>query len=196
MAFQAKGFEMMLCSIKGGKITFDNGSMSGDFFTETCKAFSESEAAKLTETSIAIADAKADILACDALYIPGGHACYTDLWDSTLCELIAAFYAANKAIGVDCHGPVALCNDELKKPDGTALVAGLTVTSFSDAEEAQLGVTEKIPYSTEQKLKTLGATFKAGDPWSSHVCTSGVLVTGQNPQSSEACAEAVMALMG
>ena len=33
------------------------------------------------------------------------------------------------------------------------------------------------------------------DPWNSKVCVDGKLITGQNPQSSEACAAAVIAAL-
>jgi putative intracellular protease/amidase len=47
----------------------------------------------------------------------------------------------------------------------------------------------------ESKMKELGALFKGGADWSSTVVTSGQLVTGQNPASSRACADAVTALL-
>ena len=37
--------------------------------------------------------------------------------------------------------------------------------------------------------------FESADAWNSKVTVSGKLVTGQNPQSSEACAEAVLGLL-
>ena len=37
-----------------------------------------------------------------------------------------------------------------------------------------------------------GGKYTKGDPWTSHVVVSGNLVTGQNPQSAEAFAEAVV----
>ena len=35
--------------------------------------------------------------------------------------------------------------------------------------------------------------YEKGDDWNSKCCVDGNLVTGQNPQSSEACAKAVLA---
>jgi putative intracellular protease/amidase len=195
LAFKEKGFDCVIASIKGGEITYDAGSLSGDFYTADCKKFAESADADLAKNSKAIADIKDEILAADALYIPGGHACYTDHWDATFCEIIAKFYADNKPIAVDCHGPACLCNPELKKADGTALVAGHDVCCFTDAEETALGALDNIPYSMEQALKALGANFKGGADWTSTVVVSGNLITGQNPASSKACADALLAKM-
>ena len=84
---------------------------------------------------------------------------------------------------------------ECQKADGTPLVAGLEVTCFSDVEEEQVGQTEAVkPFSgsNEQGLAGKGGKYSKGDPWTSHVVVSGNLVTGQNPQSAEAFAEAVV----
>ena len=84
---------------------------------------------------------------------------------------------------------------ECSKPDGTPLVAGLEVTCFSDVEEDQVGQTEAVkPFSgsNEQGLTGKGGKYSKGDPWTSHVVVSGNLVTGQNPQSAEAFAQAVV----
>ena len=44
----------------------------------------------------------------------------------------------------------------------------------------------------EDEFQKLGAVFKKGDPWTSHVCKAGNLITAQNPQSADACAAAVI----
>ena len=46
--------------------------------------------------------------------------------------------------------------------------------------------------SNEQGLAGKGGKYTKGDPWTSHVVVSGNLVTGQNPQSAEAFAQAVV----
>lgn len=92
-------------------------------------------------------------------------------------------------------GPVALCSDKVVKADGTPLVAGIDFTCFTDSEEAAVGATESIPFSMQQKLTELGGKFSGGADWGPTVCTAGKVVTGQNPASSAACAEAVIALL-
>lgn len=193
LAFKAAGFDVSVYSVKGGGIPFDSGSMIGDFFTAECKTFAQSQDALLAMDTLSVKAAKAEILSADALYLPGGHACYMDYHDDDLADVVMQFYAAGKVIGVDCHGPTVLCNDKLRKPDGTPLVQGHELTCFTNAEEVAVGAMETIPYSMETKLGELGATFKGGADWSSHVVVSGNLVTGQNPASSTAAAQAVIA---
>jgi putative intracellular protease/amidase len=76
--------------------------------------------------------------------------------------------------------------------DGTPLVAGRTVTSFTNDEETEAGFTEKMPFLLESRLKELGANFVEQPNWSNHVQVDGKLITGQNPQSSESAALAVI----
>ena len=196
LAFKKAGFDCTIYSIKGGEIPFDAGSLSSDFFTAECKEFSDNEEyIGLTKTSKSIAGNKEAIAACDCVYVPGGHACFNDGFDANLCEVIMTAYAAGKVIGMDCHGPVCLVGPDLKKPDGTALIAGHECTAFSDEEEKAIGVLDNIPFSVEHKMKELGATFKCGPSWTPFVVVSGKLVTGQNPQSSAACAAACLKLL-
>ena len=101
--------------------------------------------------------------------------------------------AAGKVVAADCHGPIGLV--ECVKPDGTPLVAGLCVTAFSDAEEAAVGQTDNVPFLLEAKFKALGGLYQPGADWHANVAVAGKLVTGQNPQSSDACAAAVVKLL-
>ena len=99
-----------------------------------------------------------------------------------------------QVVAADCHGPIGLA--ECVKPDGSPLVAGLTVTGFSDAEEAQVGATEAVPFLIESKFKEQGAKqFVCAEPWTANAVADGRLVTGQNPQSSEACVKKVLELI-
>ena len=94
---------MNVYSVKGGKIPFDGGSLQGDFFTSDCKKFKEDGLEdKLCTTSAPVTSI--DVDANDALYIPGGHACYGDMMDDAVATLINKFVAANKIVAADCHG--------------------------------------------------------------------------------------------
>ncbi|GAH96442.1 unnamed protein product, partial [marine sediment metagenome] len=44
--------------------------------------------------------------------------------------------------------------------------------------------------------KTNGAEFERSADWAPHVVTDGLLITGQNPASSEPAAEALLAQLG
>jgi putative intracellular protease/amidase len=104
-----------------------------------------------------------------------------------------AQYAAGKIVCLDCHGPIALTN--CKKANGEALVKGLKVTGFTDAEEAAVGLTDKVPFLVEKKFRELGADFSAAADWNVNVCVDGKLITGQNPQSSAKCAQTVIGML-
>ncbi|WP_307190280.1 type 1 glutamine amidotransferase domain-containing protein [Geomicrobium sp. JCM 19039] len=105
-------------------------------------------------------------------------------------RLLQEFAEADKVIGAVCHGPAGLVNAELK--DGTPLVQGKTVTSFTDSEERGVELEDQVPFMLETKLKERGASFVVADDWAEHVQTDGKLVTGQNPQSSIRVAEEFM----
>ena len=148
---------------------------------------------KLEDIISAWNQGKADgLMSYDAIYLAGGHGCCTDFADNkTLKIAIEGMYKAGKIVAADCHGPIALA--QCVKPDGSPLVKGLTCTGFSDAEEAVVQQTGNVPFLIETKFKELGAKYEKAADWNSKACTDGNLVTGQNPQSSEACAKAVLA---
>ena len=74
--------------------------------------------------------------------------------------------------------------EQCVKSDGTPLVQGLNVTGFSCSEEAAVSYT--VPWVIENKFKEQGGNYSNGGDWTSHIQTAGNLLTGQNPQSSEA----------
>ena len=75
--------------------------------------------------------------------------------------------------------PTGLWISELAEPYTVFTKAGFDVTIASSG-------------SNEQGLAGKGGKYSKGDPWTSHVVVSGNLVTGQNPQSAEAFAQAVV----
>merc|ERR1719355_140850 len=76
-----------------------------------------------------------------------------------------------------------------KTADGVPVVKGKKVACFTDVEEGQVGLSEKVPFLLEAKMKELGATVEIADPWGDKAVQDGKLVTGQNPQSSVSCAK-------
>ena len=72
---------------------------------------------------------------------------------------------------------------------------GLKVAGFSDVEEGQVQHTEHVPFLIERKFVEQGGLYEKGDPWSAKAVRDGNLITGQNPQSSAACAELVLAAL-
>ena len=70
------------------------------------------------------------------------------------------------------------------------------MTGFTNSEEAAVELTEVVPFLVEDMLKTNGAEFERSADWAPHVVTDGLLITGQNPASSEPAAEALLAQLG
>ena len=94
-----------------------------------------------------------------------------------------------------CHAPAVLL--KAKSSNGEPLVQGKKVTGFSNSEEAAVGLTEIVPYLLEDQLKAMGGLYEKVDDWNSLVVSDGLIITGQNPGSSAAVAQAlVQALKG
>lgn len=116
----------------------------------------------------------------DALFLCGGHGTCVDFHASpALKRSVEILDATGKAVAAVCHDPVRL--PQCAEPDGTLLMQGRTVTRFTNSEEAT--------------VREQGGRYESGPKWSSKVCVNGTLVTGQNPQSSEVCAVAAIALL-
>ena len=127
----------------------------------------------------------------DAIFLPGGHGTMMDFaTDAELKRLLLDFAKTDKVIAAVCHGPAGLVG--AKKPDGTPLVAGKTITAFTDEEEIAVQLEKVVPFMLEATLRSEGANFVGGPLWSPHVEVDGNLITGQNPASSEAIANAVL----
>jgi putative intracellular protease/amidase len=127
----------------------------------------------------------------DAIYLPGGHAPMADLVrDADLGRLLVAANTRGATVAALCHGVAGLLSAEA--PDGAFAYAGRALTSFTDEEERQGGLGDGSPFLVESELRERGAVVRIGAPWSSTVVQDGNLITGQNPQSSTATAEAVL----
>jgi putative intracellular protease/amidase len=127
----------------------------------------------------------------DAVFYPGGHGPLWDLADDkNSIQLIEDFYNAQKPVAFVCHAPAALL--KVKAGNGQPLVKGKKVTGFSDTEEEAVGLTKVVPFLLEDELKKLGGHYSRGADWSSYTEQDGLLITGQNPASSEAVAKLLL----
>jgi putative intracellular protease/amidase len=127
----------------------------------------------------------------DAIFLPGGHGTMFDFPENVdLQRLLCGFAEANKVVAAVCHGPAGLVG--AISANGTPLVAGKTVTSFTNAEEDAAQLSQEMPFLLETRLRELGANFVAQENWKDHVEEDGNLITGQNPQSSARIAQAVV----
>ncbi|EGF32149.1 ThiJ/PfpI [Oxalobacteraceae bacterium IMCC9480] len=136
-----------------------------------------------------------DVSSVDAVFYPGGHGPLWDLAeDATSIKLIETLLAAGKPVAAVCHAPAALRHP--KGPDGKSVVAGKAVTGFTNTEEQAVGLTDIVPFLVEDMLRQNGGTYSKLADWEPYVVTDCLLITGQNPASSEPAAKALLKLLG
>jgi len=188
--FKDAGAEITLASPKGGQPPLDPKSDEPGAQTAATARF---KADSVSQAALAGTLKLADIRAADydAVFYPGGHGPLWDLAeDPDSIALIESMYAQGKPVAAVCHAPGVLRS--AKAADGSPLVAGKSVTGFSNTEEAAVGLTDIVPFLVEEELKSKGGRYSRGADWQSHVVRDGNLVTGQNPASSEAAAKSVL----
>jgi putative intracellular protease/amidase len=129
----------------------------------------------------------------DAVFVPGGIAPMADMPEAPeLKKVIADFYESNRVVGAVCHGPVSLLN--VKLSDGSYLVNGKNITSFTTEEEDNYARPD-VPFDLQTALTEQGAIFHITAPWSANSIADGNLVTGQNPASAKGVGEKIVALL-
>ncbi|MBD2114117.1 MULTISPECIES: type 1 glutamine amidotransferase domain-containing protein [Cyanophyceae] len=188
--FKDAGADITLASPRGGQPPLDPKSDAPDAQTEATDRFGQDPDAQqaLANTAVLSTLSATDY---DAVFYPGGHGPLWDLAaDTHSIALIEAFYGANKPVAAVCHAPGVLRH--AKAPDGSPLVQNKGVTGFTNSEEAAVGLTDVVPFLVEDMLKQNGGNYSKSDDWQTHVVHDGLLITGQNPASSEAAAQALL----
>lgn len=188
--FQDAGADITLASPKGGQPPIDPRSEEPDAQTPATIRFKQDKraATALAQTTTISSVSAGDY---DAVFYPGGHGPLWDLAeDRHSIKLIEAMDAARKIVAAVCHGPAVFRHT--KASDGSPLVKGKSVTGFSDAEEAAVGLTHVVPFPVEDMLKQNGGLYSKAANWRPHVVVNGNLITGQNPASAEGGARAVL----
>jgi putative intracellular protease/amidase len=187
------GAELTLASPAGGQPPLDPKSSAPDAQTEATRRFNgDREAQSVLAKTEKLADIKAGNF--DAVFYPGGHGPLWDLTeDRSSISLIESFVAANKPVAAVCHAPAVLIH--ALDAQGQPLVKGKRVTGFSNSEEAAVGLSDIVPFLLEDRLIELGAIYEKTDDWHPLAVIEGNLITGQNPASSEAVADALLGLL-
>lgn len=134
-----------------------------------------------------------DVSHYDGVFVPGGLAPMADMPEAPLLKkFIAEAWDRGAIVGAVCHGPVSLLN--VKLSDGSYLVRGKNMTSFTDEEEENYAKAD-VPFMLQSALVAQGAKFHAATPWSANSIADGKLVTGQNPASAKGVGEEMVALL-
>ena len=184
VVFEAAGYSVELASVRGGQIPLDGV----DGADAASLAFLEKHRASLAGSLAAV---DVDSGRYDAIFFAGGHGAMWDLpGDRAFSRASAAIYERGGVVATVCHGAAALVNVTLS--DGRPLVQGKQVSAFTNAEERAVGLDAVVPFLLEDKLTERGAEHVGAPMWQKQVVVSDRLVTGQNPASATAVAEAVI----
>ena len=181
------GADITIASPKGGQPPVDPKSEKADAQTPSTERFyKDTVLLDKVAHSLKLIDVKQKDY--DAVFYPGGHGPMWDLaTDKISIKLIEEFYNHQKPIAFVCHAPAALINT--KAINGNPLVKGKNLTGFSNTEEVAVKLSEIVPFLLEDELKKQGAHYTKGNDWGSYAKQDGLLITGQNPASSEAVAK-------
>ena len=187
------GADVTLATPKGGMPPIDPSSTTPDFQTDATRRYDQDKALQdLLSNTVKLEEISAEDY--DGVFYPGGHG---PLWDLTenkkSLQLIESFWAADKPVAAVCHAPAVLLH--AKDKNGEPLVKGKRVTGFTNTEEEGVQLTDVVPFLLEDELQNKGGNYSKGEDWGVHVVQDGLLITGQNPASSEKAAEKLLELL-
>lgn len=191
--FLDAGAAITIASPKGGQPPIDPSSDTPENQTPATIRFKADKNLQhiLSKTMLLSAMSADDY---DAIFYPGGHGPLWDLTNNTdSINLIEHFWLDKKPVVAVCHAPAALLNT--RDNAGEPLVKGKKVTGFSNSEEEAVQLTAVVPFLLETELKSKGGIYSKKDNWASHVVKDGMLITGQNPASSEAAAKELLKVL-
>lgn len=191
--FLDAGVSITIASPKGGQPPIDPSSDTADNQTPATIRFKADQDLQniLSETKV-LSTISADDY--DALFFPGGHGPLWDLTnDADSIQLIEHFWSSKKPVAAVCHAPAVFLN--VKDAAGEPLVKGKNVTGFTNSEEAAVQLTDVVPFLLEDELKNKGGIYTKKEDWASHIVKDGLLITGQNPASSEAAAKELLKIL-
>lgn len=180
--FRKKGFEVTVASLTGeiSPISPDSDNLAKDLIWDEAKK--ELNATKKLDTI--------DFNKYDAIVFPGGHGPMFDIAKSALVgKIVTEFAKRGKLIAAICHGPAAFLH---ATNDGVPLVSGQRITCYSNDEEQKIGKSALIPFFLEDALKEQGAFYVQEDSDEINVMVDKNIITGQNYQSSQEFANAIV----
>jgi putative intracellular protease/amidase len=183
-ALDKAGIAVEFASLKGGKPPEDGF----DGKDPVQSSFLESAAYRRLGRSRRLQDV--DVLDYDAIFFPGGLGPMGDVaTDALVKKAVRNAWDAGKVVAAVCHGPCAFLGVTLA--DGTPLVKGRKLTSFSTAEEENYAKND-VPFDLESALRDEGAEHSSAPPWQPKLVVDGRLITGQNPASGQLVGEAIV----
>jgi putative intracellular protease/amidase len=188
--FKDAGATITLASPRGGLPPLDPKSDTPDSQTKDTQRFKVDPAVQATLAQT-IELSKVSASDFDAVFYPGGHGPLWDLAeDASSIALIEAMLGAGKPVALVCHAPGVL--RDVKAVNGAPVVQGKAVTGFTNTEEQAAGLTKIVPFLVEDMLRTNGGNYSKVADWQPYIVKDGLLITGQNPASSEPAAKGLL----
>lgn len=189
-AFEDAGLTVDIASILGGPAPHDPGSLGPKRPASVERFVNSASAMAQVADSKVVVPAMADQYRL--FFLPGGHGTMWDFPQSgALATLLGLAFDRGAAIGAVCHGPSGLI--AAKRADGKSILHDKHVNSFTNAEEAAVGLTDVVPFLLETRIRDLGGLFENAPNFQPYAVRDGQLVTGQNPMSSAAVADELLA---
>lgn len=202
LAFEEAGLQVELASPRGGRIEIDaysdprnpDGGAVEDL--RTLAFLERPDMIGRLEATLPVAGLSPE--SYDAILLLGGLGpVFTFRGDPDLQALFLAFHDEGKVAATLCHGAALLL--DLRTPEGRPFIEGRRMTGFTAAEETildrNIGMSRFNPYWIEEEAKALGADFQSGPPYEAFVMADGLLITGQQQQSSALLARTILAAL-
>ena len=185
------GYAVDLATPKGGKAPIDPSSRDLDD-DDNARFISDVKMKSQLKDTRALKDVRLGDY--QAIYFPGGHGTMWDFPESKdIQSAIRTMYEDGKVVAAVCHGPAAFVN--VKLSDGSWLVNGKTLSTFTDEEERAVEKDSIVPFLLEEKLKERGAKIDKAGNFEKSVSSDQRIVTGQNPASARGVGEAIRDLL-
>lgn len=188
------GHTVDVVSPAGGEVPLDPRSLGRLFVDKTVRGYLDDPAFMTAlKATASVGDADPDDYS--TIFFTGGHGTMWDFPNSADLQRTAqAIYAHGGIVSSVCHGACALIN--LQDTDGNPLVQNRTVTGFATVEERLAGVKSRVPFLLEDELRAKGAEYVRGTvPMTPHAVRDGRLITGQNPVSTKAVSDLILAAL-
>ena len=192
LVFRDNGLAIDVASPRGGKVEADRYNPDEAFNARLLK---DGEAGRMLADTRATAAVRAADYA--AVFVVGGKGAMFDLpTDPALKALLSDIHDQGGIVAAVCHGPAALV--DVRLDDGSLLVAGKALTGFSNEEEAVFGKrwAKEYRFQLEDAMRERGARWQEAPLMMPKLVVDDRLITGQNPYSTPAVAEAIVKAIG
>ncbi|WFD32476.1 D-lactate dehydratase [Malassezia sp. CBS 17886] len=194
--FKKAGFEVDLVS-ETGEYTPDHLSLTKPWITdEELAIYNDHKSEFRSKLDHLNKPADIDASKYGVFFASAGHASLLDYPHAKGLQKIAQkIYEDGGIMSAVCHGGAIL--PRIMDNYGKSIIAGRQVTGFTTKGEEELGVLQAIKDlqtpTIEESAASAGAVYVAPpNPWAVFTITDERLVTGVNPQSATATAEATV----